>query len=315
MTLPPLHGMALICLRLSAGAFFTTYEAVKCALHDSSTHSTPTNKRPEYYTQGSRSVIQLPFTHSLPTPIMHGIASCTAEMVSCLMLTPAEVLKQNAQMVNTAQAGRDSAVKRNNVTAMRQVLVKFKGHPWRLWSGYTALVGRNLPFTGLQFPLFEYVRSHVIDWWRRRKGNLAGRKGGRYSEQTEQLIERAGLTGLSASVSGTVASFVTTPIDVVKTRLMLSATDSAGSGGYDARSKSTKRPTKGAFAVGREIFQQEGVPGLFRGGSIRAVWTAVALSLYLSIYEGGRVYLENRRKRIEGVDGSRAKSNEGDAVI
>lgn len=198
---------------------------------------------------------------------------------------------------------------------MRQVLAKFKGHPWRLWSGYTALVGRNLPFTGLQFPLFEYVRSHVIDWWRSRK-DLAGRSNKRrYSAQTEQLIERAGLTGLSASVSGTVSAFVTTPIDVVKTRMMLSATEGSGSS-VNAQSEGKKRPTKGAMAVGREIFRQEGVRGLFKGGAIRAGWTAVALSLYLSIYEGGRVYLENRRKRIEGVDGSlRGASNEGDSVI
>lgn len=299
-----------------AGAFFTTYEAVKCALHDSSTRSTSTNKRTEYYTQGSRSVLQLPFAHSLPIPIVHGIASCTAEMVSCLMLTPAEVLKQNAQIVNNVAAGQNAATTKTNVTAMRQVLAKFKGHPWRLWSGYTALVGRNLPFTGLQFPMFEYVRSHVIDWWKRRK-DVAGRKGGRYSEQTEQLIERVGLTGISASVSGTVASTLTTPIDVVKTRLMLSATAGSGSGGGgDTQSESVKRPTKGTLAVGKEIFQREGIRGLFKGGGIRAGWTAIALSLYLSIYEGGRVYLEIRRKRIEGVDdGSRAKSKEGDAVI
>lgn len=302
-----------------AGAFFTTYEAVKCALHDSSKHSTSTNKRSEYYTRGSRSSIKLPFTHSLPIPIIHGIASCSAEMVSCLVLTPAEVLKQNAQMVNSAQAGRtnpqNSTTKKNDARAMRQVLSRFKGHPWSLWSGYTALVGRNLPFTGLQFPLFEYVRSHVIDWRRRRKAATSGGSG-RRSEQTEQLIERAGLTGLSASVSGTVASFVTTPIDVVKTRVMLSATDNPESGGGNGQLKSAKKPTKGTFAVGREIFQQEGMRGLFKGGAIRAGWTAVAMSLYLSIYEGGRVYLENRRKRLEGVDGSsRVKSEDGEAII
>lgn len=235
---------------------------------------------------------------------MHGIASCTAEMVSCLMLTPAEVLKQNAQMINSTQPGQPNQQSQtttsDNVTAMRQVLSKFKKHPWRLWSGYTALVGRNLPFTGLQFPLFEYVRSRVLDWWRRRKEATGGGGGrARYSAQTEQLIERAGLTGLSASMSGTVASFVTTPIDVVKTRVMLSATENTGGG---AEGDGTKKTTKGTFVVGRKIFFEEGVRELFKGGAIRAVWTAVGLSLYLSMYEGGRVYLENRRKRLEGVD-------------
>lgn len=100
-------------------------------------------------------------------------------------------------------------------------------------------------------------------------------------------------------MSGTVASFVTTPIDVVKTRVMLSATENTG-GEVDG----TKKPAKGGtFAVGRKIFFEEGIRGLFKGGAIRAVWTAVGLGLYLSMYEGGRFYLENRRKRIEGVVG------------
>lgn len=101
-------------------------------------------------------------------------------------------------------------------------------------------------------------------------------------------------------MSGTVASLVTTPIDVVKTRVMLSATENTGSGAGE-EADGTKKPAKGTFAVGRKIFFEEGVRGLFKGGAIRAVWTAVGLSLYLSMYEGGRVYLENRRKRLEGV--------------
>ena len=59
-------------LPTQAGAFFTTYEGTKIVL----TQHTP-----------------------LPTPITHGLASSAGELVSCFILTPAEVLKQNAQMV------------------------------------------------------------------------------------------------------------------------------------------------------------------------------------------------------------------------
>lgn len=149
--------------------------------------------------------------------------------------------------------------------------------------------------TGLQFPLFEYLRERILKWRRERRGESMG--GTR-----EVLVERAGVTGVSAGLSGTVASFVTTPIDVVKTRVMLSA----GEGHMDGKGKG-----KGALAVGREIFGKEGVRGLFKGGAIRSGWTAVAVSLYLSIYESGRFFLEERRKGIEGVDGVK----EGDAVM
>ncbi|KAJ5620351.1 hypothetical protein N7510_004335 [Penicillium lagena] len=315
----------------SSGAFFTTYEAMKSALHNSSTNNN--NADGIYASPGSPNRIQLPFTHSLPSPIIHGIASSSAEMVACLVLTPAEVLKQNAQMVDGHKRSGTG-----NKTAMRQVLVRFRRHPWRLWSGYTALVGRNLPFTGLQFPIFEYVRSHMIDWRRRRKANQAavasgsGRSsnGTDPSEQRERLIERAGLTGLSASVSGTIASIITTPVDVIKTRVMLSASNNQapssekeakseslkGKGAASSEKTATKQPKIRTLAVGREIYQNEGIRGLFRGGALRAGWTAVALSMYLSLYEGGRFYLENRRREREGLrDGQRVANEEGETVM
>ncbi|KGO66435.1 Mitochondrial substrate/solute carrier [Penicillium expansum] len=304
----------------ASGAFFTTYEAVKSIMYNSSTEATTgmTNGK-RTLPDGSLNSLRLPFKHSLPTPIMHGIASSTGEMVSCLMLTPAEVLKQNAQMIQGSQT---------NQSAMRQVLLRFRRHPWRLWSGYTALVGRNLPSTALQFPLFEYVRSHLID--RRRQRKAARSNTSRPpSEQSDQLVERAGLTGIAAAFSGTIAATVTTPIDVIKTRVMLSASDAsappqdrssgAGACGSEAPSSEVRtknKPNKSLISVGRNIIRHEGIRGLFKGGLIRAGWTAIALGLYLSLYEGGRFYLENRRKERDRVSGKFPnQAVEGEEVV
>lgn len=250
---------------------------------------------------------------------MHGIASSTGEMVSCLMLTPAEVLKQNAQMIQGSQT---------NKSAMRQVLLRFRRHPWRLWSGYTALVGRNLPTTALQFPLFEYVRSHLID--RRRQRKAARSNTGRPpSAESDQLVERAGLTGIAAAFSGTVAATVTTPIDVIKTRVMLSASDTGGrsqdqntqavtrgNAAVSSEARTKAKPNTSLISVGCHIIRYEGIRGLFKGGLIRAGWTAIALGLYLSLYEGGRFYLENRRKERDRVSGNLGKqANEGGEVV
>ncbi|EKV12717.1 Mitochondrial carrier protein, putative [Penicillium digitatum PHI26] len=279
----------------ASGAFFTTYEAVKSI------------------------ILCLPFTHSLPAPVMHGIASSSGEIASCLMLTPAEVLKQNTQMIHSSQ---------ENKAAMWIVLSRFRRHPWRLWNGYTALVGRNLPTTALQFPLFEYVRAHLIDRWRQRKAarNNTDRP---LSEHSDQLVERAGLTGIAAAFSGTVAATVTTPIDVIKTRVMLSAGDvsassqdqsiqagTRGRGAVFSEARTKINPNKSLFSVGRHIIHYEGIHGLFKGGLIRAGWTTIALGLYLSLYEGGRFYLENRRKERDRVSGRFGKqSDEGEDVV
>ncbi|RMJ21027.1 Mitochondrial carrier protein [Aspergillus sp. HF37] len=317
----------------SSAAFFTTYEAAKRTLNTSSSDSENETK-PECN--------RVPITHSLPTPLTHAIASVSAETVACLMTTPAEVVKQNAQVVDGTGADRKTPPVQGNASGWAclederkgsrgntststnsrgtkgrgwlglrvagggtgqgptaTVVRRFRHQPWKLWSGYFTLVGRNLPFTGLQFPIFEFVRARVLEGWAGRKyagdGSSPSADGGRGQSRWDQGVERVGLTGLSASVSGTIASITTAPVDVVKTRVMLSARDSVGGGEQQGK------PRPSSFAVGRQIVREEGVKGLFRGGAIRAGWTAVSLSMYLSIYEGSRFYLENRRRERDNL--------------
>lgn len=120
------------------------------------------------------------------------------------------------------------------------------------------------------------------------------------------------MTALSAGTAGSVAAVATTPIDVVKTRIMLSASDSgdrdksqalkqAEARGADPKAEveraqqAARGGRAGGFAVGREIWRTEGLKGLFRGGALRGIWTALGAGLYLGTYESGRKYLENRR--------------------
>ena len=132
------------------------------------------------------------------------------------------------------------------------------------------------------------------------------------------MWETALVTAVSAGSAGSVAAVVTTPIDVVKTRIMLSAADSdqprgeaekkavkeLEAQGRDAKAEIEKAQQAarggraGGLAVGREIWRTEGVKGLFRGGALRGLWTALGSGLYLGVYESGRTYLEGRRVRV-----------------
>lgn len=149
--------------------------------------------------------------------------------------------------------------------------------------------------------MFECIRSRLIEWRRRRKA-AATHSEPSAPDNSNPLLERAGLTGISAGMSGTVVSVITTPIDVIKTRVMLAASNNKQRGNEEQdkqdkekERKKKKRSPRGTWAVGKEIFREEGIRGLFRGGAIRAGWTALSLSMYLTIYEGSRFYLENRR--------------------
>ncbi len=141
------------------------------------------------------------------------------------------------------------------------------------------------------------------------KGSI---KGYRKKEGTFKgsLKETALITAVSAGSAGSLAAFVTTPVDVVKTRIMLSA--AGDSSGDQAKKIVQKARSQGVFlqnlarekgvirksslTVAREVLAESGVKGLFRGGSLRALWTALGSGLYLGVYDTGRVFLGERHE-------------------
>ncbi|KAJ4858322.1 mitochondrial carrier protein domain-containing protein [Trichoderma breve] len=169
----------------------------------------------------------------VPEPVTHSLASAVAEMASCLVLTPGEVIKQNAQI--------------------------------GLFTGYSALVARNLPFTALQFPLFENLRKRL---WNQR---LSSRE-----DQTRGVRETGLIAGASAGMAGGLAAFVTTPSDVIKTRMM-----------RHRRIPFTKTV--------KDVWRERGIRGFFRGGAFRSAWTAVGSGLYLGMYDAAKLWLERRQ--------------------
>ncbi|KAK1463899.1 hypothetical protein CMEL01_12660 [Colletotrichum melonis] len=266
-------GSVVLATLPAAGIFFATYESMKKTISS---------------------------TDLLPQPFVHASASAIAEMGSCLVLAPAEVIKQNAQMLRKQDNSSNGTRRSTSLEALQRVTSS--GAQRRLFSGYTALVARNLPFTAIQFPIFEHVRKTV--WTSRSQGRAEGNEQG--------LVETAVVTGTSAGAAGAFAAFITTPSDVVKTRMMLSAGEagdnshshSNSSPSHVEKSASPRsKPKRGSLEVTRDVYQRHGVRGLFRGGGLRAVWTAVGSGLYLGTYEMSKVWLTRGKDESEVVGG------------
>jgi len=254
-----------------AGVFFLTYESAKSALGTA-----------------------LP--PAVPQAAVHALASGAAELASCSILTPAEVIKQNAQVLRDfSPAGSRQS---SSLRALHMVWHSEGGPSRRLWAGYKALAARNLPFTGLQFPMFEFLRGCLgygpeqaiearltngdYDGWAAR---LDDATSGRH------LTSVGAVNAAAAAASGATAALITTPLDVVKTRIML-ASGSAPEGGAVPRAQAQNLT---GLVVARTVYREAGIRGLFRGAALRIIWTALGSGIYLGSYEMAKVWLKGGR--------------------
>ncbi|XP_052634080.1 S-adenosylmethionine mitochondrial carrier protein isoform X2 [Harpia harpyja] len=147
----------------NAAAFFITYENVKSMLHHGST--------------------------SYLTPATHMVAASLGEVVACLIRVPSEVVKQRAQVSPSSSTLR--------ILSHTLYHEGIQG----LYRGYKSTVLREIPFSLVQFPLWESLKDlwswkqgHVVDSWQ---------------------------SAVCGAFAGGFAAAVTTPLDVAKTRIML----------------------------------------------------------------------------------------------
>jgi len=165
-----------------------------------------------------------------------------------MIRVPTEVVKSRQQ---TSAYGMTSSA-----AALRQVIASegVRG----LYRGYGSTIFREIPFTCIQFPLYEGL-----------KHKMAGYK----SEPT--WLQAA----VSGSMAGAVAATVTTPLDVIKTRIMLSKAH-GGAG--------TPRILPTLYS----ILAQRGVRGLFAGVVPRTLWIGLGGAVFLGTFDGTAKVLE-----------------------
>ena len=174
---------------------------------------------------------------------MHMVAASGGEIAACTVRVPTEVVKQRAQAM---QARGSSEALRSILTQRGMVGVT---GVWReLYRGWTVTNMREIPFTIVQFPLWEGLK----EWRKRRTGR----------EETSPLE-----SGLFGSVAGAVAAGVTTPLDVLKTRLMLA------------------REKVGARVMLGKILRENGAGAFFAGMGPRVLWISTGGAIFLGSYQ------------------------------
>ncbi|KAF3926630.1 Mitoferrin [Arthrobotrys entomopaga] len=187
-------------------------------------------------------------------------AGAVGEVAACTVRVPVEVVKQRAQAMTVASTtgGKGSSSSSSSLAAMNYVvgLGKDRGvvGVWReLYRGYGITIVREIPFTIIQFPLWEGLKRWVVEW-------RDGVKSGRRATGAESAV--------CGSVAGGVAAALTTPLDVLKTRVMLS-----------------EKSISMAAMLGK-IIREEGPRRLLSGVGPRVMWISAGGAVFLGAYTG-----------------------------
>lgn len=248
-------GSAVIGSAPGAAFFFCTYEATKSLLSPSHT-SSPS---------------QQPHNPALT----HMLAASLGEIAACSVRVPTEVIKQRAQ---AGQHGGSSAAALRAILSQHSA-IGFTG-VWReLYRGWGITVMREVPFTILQFPLWEALKA----WGRERRARTGrglfgdAKPHGAVGPEGGKGEVSAPESAVYGSLAGGVAAAVTTPLDVLKTRVMLSA----------------KRESMGQIVRG--ILRENGIRPFFAGIGPRVMWISAGGAIFLGSYQWAVNALEQGR--------------------
>jgi solute carrier family 25 S-adenosylmethionine transporter 26 len=235
-------------------------------------------------------------THGLLVPAG---AATAAELAVSAVRNPFEVVKQQLQAGLHARS-RDAV----------RAIVRADGLRG-LYAGWGSTVARDVPFDCVQFVLYEAL-TRALAQHRRSRRAAAGGGGGAPPPQASDGRGGGGGGGELAlwensalgMLSGGVAAALTTPLDVVKTRLMTQAGQpqpqpAGGGGGGGGR----ERRYAGWLDALRRIAAEEGPGALLAGVRPRVLWISLGGAVFFGAFEEFRRLLQ-RGRRVDEAGGA-----------
>lgn len=200
----------------TAALFFVTYESIK-------SHITPQVAKEN-------------------APFVHMFAASCGEIIACLIRVPVEIAKQR----------RQAMLVRDNISSLQLLYQSFKqeGLFRGVYRGFGSTIMREVPFSLIQFPLWEYLK---VQW-----------------EPTTGISSAPWTVSVCGAIAGGIAAAVTTPLDVIKTRIMLAESGSN-------RTSISK--------IVKSIYREKGIGGMFAGVVPRVMWITIGGAIFFGFYD------------------------------
>ncbi|CAK8565202.1 unnamed protein product [Lathyrus sativus] len=210
----------------------------------------------------------------------HFIAGAVGDTLGSIVYVPCEVIKQRMQVQGTITSWTSTAMKNGiEIKPGAEIYDYYKGmfHAgcsiWRsqglkgLYAGYLSTLARDVPFAGLMVVFYEALKD-ATEYGKQR---WISNPNWHVNNSFEGLV----LGGLAGGLS----AYLTTPLDVVKTRLQVQGSTLRYKGWLDAI---------------YNVWAKEGLEGMFRGSIPRIAWYIPASALTFMAVEFLREHFNER---------------------
>eukprot|EP00475_Leptophrys_vorax_P000217 TRINITY_DN10130_c0_g1_i2.p1 TRINITY_DN10130_c0_g1~~TRINITY_DN10130_c0_g1_i2.p1 ORF type:complete len:302 (-),score=50.93 TRINITY_DN10130_c0_g1_i2:56-961(-) len=186
--------------------------------------------------------------HDVESPfIINSLSAIAGDLSSSIVKVPREVITQRMQTC----ANGDSSHIISSIWRKEGIRGFFKG-------GVSTSL-RDIPFMVILFSCYEEMKKRGIP----KEGELTSFQ-----------------STLFGGSSGAFAGFLTTPVDVVKTRIMTHVRD-------------TNPESRTIHYVAKEIYRVNGLKGFFIGATPRSVWWFAVCSIFFPTYEATKQTLRH----------------------
>jgi Mitochondrial carrier protein len=187
--------------------------------------------------------------HDLPL-LVFVIAGALGDAIGSIVRCPAEIVNKRLQL----------AVNDNATSAVREAFFTPEGRQSSLVA-WGAVLWRDVPYGGLQIALYEFGRQYVSS-----HGAVLGVEPGVLADV------------ITGAIAGMVAAMLTTPADVLVTRLSV----------QNPQSYLETRRYMGVWSTLLRIVRDDGVGALFSGVLQRGIYYAPLIGLFFALYEATR---------------------------
>jgi len=221
------------------------------------------------------------------------MAGATARTFAAAAVGPIEMFRTRMQASRSTGGGHFA----ETVKGMGEMIT---AHGYTsLWRGLTLTLWRDVPFSGLYWWGYESIRGLLTEAREKGRGRSISREGRARARSRSQSRENHTATFLDSFIagasSGAVASVLTMPFDVGKTRRQIFVDPGKTIGAEKILAPEERSMPRFLW----HIFETEGMAGLWRGWIPRTLKVAPACAIMISCYEVGKRTFRSVNERAE----------------